>query len=311
MGLDTAVARIAAVQHGVFNRTQATGAGATPAQIDRRTASGLWVVLDRSTYALASSPATWHRTVMAAVLSKTRAFASGVAAGSLHGLPGCPQRRPEITVPFTGNARSPLASVRRRSDFTAIGRAEVSGIPVSSVSETIFDLARTMRRYRLQRAIDHALVHDLVTVEALQAVLQRTEGMRLKGTVVFREALVELTDGYVPTESSLEQILFSVIDVPDIPTPDRQVRLAWWDRLPHRVDGLIAPWRLILEADGRRFHTKREDFERDRARDNLAASHGYRVMRFTYEMLTNNPDQVVQLVLEAGRKASFVSGAGV
>lgn len=75
--------------------------------------------------------------------------------------------------------------------------------------------------------------------------------------------------------------------------------------MPHRVDAVIPDWNLILEADGRAFHTKRADFERDRQRDNLAAAHGYRVMRFTHRALTQDPAAVLQLVLNAGQQTSM------
>ena len=298
---DRKIALLASSQHGAFNRRQSVAAGASSDQIKRRLESGEWMLLDRGTYALESSAASWHRSVMAAVLSKNRAFASGWTAGRLHRLPDCWNSTPEITVPFTGSARSALARVRRRSDFTAIEQTEVDGIPVSSVAETLFDLARVMKNGRLRRAIDHSLINDLVTVEGLHGVLVRTAGSRLKGTVRFRESISELTSDYVPSESDLEDLMLGILNKPDIPAIDRQVRLPWWDRLPHRVDALVRDWSLILEADGRAFHTKRDDFERDRQRDNLAAAHGYRVMRFTYPMLTRNPEEVLRLVREAGR----------
>ncbi len=301
MSLDREIALLSSEQHGVFTRGQATELGASAGQIKRRLESGLWIVLDRGTYALESSRETWQRSVMAAVLSKNRAFASGFTAGRLHHLPDCWQSTPEITVPFTGSARSDLARVRRRVDFASVETVVIDGIPSSSVAETIFDLSRLMRRARLRRVVDDALVRDLVTVDDLESVLARIEGSRLKGTVAFREAILELTDEYVPSETELEHLMLDVLDGRGLPPITRQVRLPWWEQLPHRVDALIDEWWLILEADGRQFHTKRNDFELDRDRDNLAAAYGYRVMRFTYRMLTDRPDEAVSLVREAGR----------
>ena len=126
-------------------------------------------------------------------------------------------------------------------------------------------------------------------------------GSRLTGTKAFRETIAGLTDDYVPTESEFERMLLRAIDDPRVPNVNRQARLAWWPVLPHRVDAVIPEWNLILEADGRAFHTKRADFERDRQRDNLAAVHGYRVMRFTYRALTQDPAAVLQLVFNAGQ----------
>lgn len=301
VNLDRRIALIAGSQHGAFNHRQAAAAGASRDQIKRRLESGEWTALDRGTYGLESSAATWHREVIAAVLSKNRAFASGFTAGRLHRLPDCWNSTPEITIPFTGSARSAIARVRRRSDFTAIEVTMVDGIPVSSVPETVFDLARVMRPGRLRRVIDHALALDHATVDDLRGVLTRVEGSRLKGTVAFRESIAELSDDYVPSQTALERLLFDALEGHGLPPIDRQVSMPWWDRLPHRVDAVIHDWRLILEADGRAYHTKRDDFERDRERDNLAVAHGYRVMRFTWRMLTDGPEQVLRLVREAGR----------
>ena len=118
--LDRAISLLARSQYGAFSHRQVLDAGGTRQQISYRLAIDDWLSLDRGVYALSSAPATWRRQVMAAVLSKKRAFASGITAGALHNIPGCRRVKPEITVPYTGNVASALAVVRRRSDFTAI-----------------------------------------------------------------------------------------------------------------------------------------------------------------------------------------------
>lgn len=300
--LDRAISLIARPQHGVFNHVQVIQVGGSHRQVSRRLGTGDWLLLDRGVYALASSPPTWRRQVIAAVLSKNRAIASGVTAGALHNIPGCRRGRPEITIPHSGSAASALAVVRRRSDFTAIDTVVLDRIPTSSVAETLFDLARRMPLPMLEGAVDHCLVRNGVTSTDLQAVLDRISGSRLKGTKAFRECVAGLSDDYVPTESELERMLLRAIDDPRVPAIDRQARLVWWPVMPHRVDAVIEDWRLILEADGRTFHTKRADFERDRERDNLAVAHGYRVMRFTYRALKTDPRGVLELVLAAGSR---------
>ena len=294
-----AISAIARAQHGVITRQQASDAGVTDRQIARRLESGYWIALDRGVYAVASAPATWRRQVMAAVLSRNRAIASGITAGALHGIPGCRRVRPEITVPRSAGTGSPLAVVRRRGDFEQIGKVSVSGIPTMAVAETLFDLARRWTLPMLEGAVDHCLVRGEVTIEELRTVLDRVARSRLAGTPSFRKCIEGLDDDYVPSESELERMLFRALDDPRVPPIDRQARLVWWPILPHRVDAVIEEWRLILEADGRTFHTKRADFERDRERDNLAVAHGYRVMRFTWRTLSRDPDAVLDLVLNA------------
>jgi very-short-patch-repair endonuclease len=56
-----------------------------------------------------------------------------------------------------------------------------------------------------------------------------------------------------------------------------------------------------VEADGRRWHTRQADFERDRDRDNMAAAHGIAILRFTYKMLVHQPDHCLGTILATGR----------
>lgn len=298
--IDRKLSVLANRQHGAFSHRQAVAFGATRGQIVYRRNSGAWIVLDRGVYALDSSPPTWHRQVMAAILSKNRARASGATAGVLHGMPHCRKAKPEITVPAGGSAAGKLAVVRRRSDFKTLKLVVIDRIPTTDAPTTLFDLASRLRPERLQRTIDDSLVRGRVTVAELRTVLNAYDGCRLSGTVAFREAVEEITDEYVPSESVLEVALMGVLGDPRVPPVDGQARLSWWHELPHRVDAFIPPWSLVVEADGRTYHTKRADFETDRRRDNLAVAHGYRVLRFTYRMLTEDPAEVLRIILQAG-----------
>jgi len=300
MNADRLIADMANRQHGVFSHRQATAVGFTRRQIEHRRISGAWISLAHGVYALDSAPSTWHRQVMAAILSKNRARASGMTAGALHEMPHCRKGRPEIAVPASGNANSRIAAVRRRSSFANLGLVLIDHIPTTDIPNTLFDLSTQLSAAHLQRAIDDCLVRGKVTEEELHSMLDRHSGCRLAGTVAFREAIADITNAYVPTESDLEVLLVEVLDDPRIPALDLQARLPWWRELPHRIDVFIRPWSLIIEGDGRPFHTKRADFENDRRRDNLAVANGYRVLRFTYRMLKEDPADVLQTVLRAG-----------
>ena len=67
---------------------------------------------------------------------------------------------------------------------------------------------------------------------------------------------------------------------------------------------MIPAWRLVLEADGRRWHARVADFDNDRWRDNQAAALGLRVMRFTYIHLTERRREVADLISAAGSATS-------
>lgn len=101
-------------------------------------------------------------------------------------------------------------------------------------------------------------------------------------------------------------MLERLVDDPAVPpaTPQFPFR---FDTLPMVVDIYIAAWRLILEADARRWHSRRADFERDRARDNAAAAAGLAVLRFTRRMLTEDFEGCRRTLLQTGSVRSRVA----
>ncbi len=107
----------------------------------------------------------------------------------------------------------------------------------------------------------------------------------------------------MPPTSVLEQALYQLLDDPRVPEVVRQAHLPWWPEAGSRVDALIPAWRRIVEADGRRWHTRRKDFERDRWRDHQAQRHGYEVTRFTYSQLEHTPEYALGVLLDIGRLA--------
>ncbi len=64
-------------------------------------------------------------------------------------------------------------------------------------------------------------------------------------------------------------------------------------------DALFRRFRLILEVDGRQFHSEPEVFEADRWRQNLLVLDGWCVLRFTYAMLSERPAEVLELIRHA------------
>jgi very-short-patch-repair endonuclease len=71
-----------------------------------------------------------------------------------------------------------------------------------------------------------------------------------------------------------------------------------------RVDFAFGEARLIIEADRRRHHMSKLDFENDRRRDNTLMADGWRVLRITWEQLSDHPHEVVRLVRQALRQAA-------
>lgn len=64
------------------------------------------------------------------------------------------------------------------------------------------------------------------------------------------------------------------------------------------VDFLIEG-RIIVEIDGLEFHLSTQQFRKDRHRDNAAAGHGLRTLRFTYDDVIQHPERMIAAIRSA------------
>jgi len=71
------------------------------------------------------------------------------------------------------------------------------------------------------------------------------------------------------------------------------------DGSTYYVDVLFRGIRLVIEIDGRGHHIGKEVFEADRWRQNLLVLDGWCVLRFTWAMLMERPDEVVAMIRSA------------
>jgi very-short-patch-repair endonuclease len=65
------------------------------------------------------------------------------------------------------------------------------------------------------------------------------------------------------------------------------------------VDLAFRRLKLAIEIDGRLYHTGAEVFETDRRRQNLLVLDGWCVLRFTWTMIEEHPEEVIAMVREA------------
>ena len=64
----------------------------------------------------------------------------------------------------------------------------------------------------------------------------------------------------------------------------------------YEVDLLWERQRVIVEADGGRYHDNRGAFERDRQRDRVLQSAGYRVIRITWIQVEKEADAIMATI---------------
>lgn len=296
---DRALDEYAARQYGVFSLEQAHRTGHTAKMIHHRVANGTWIRLAPSVFALASAPPKWERQAAAALLSRKGSIMAGRSAAYLHGFEGFGPTKPVIMVGLDDNARSPLARVIRSTRFESVATTRKRGFVVTSEPETILTLARELTPGHLESLVDWVLARRGCTVPELNEILENSGPVPGVGKL---RPIVEhrVPDAYQPPTTELERLLYLILDDECLPGYTRQMPIRY-ERVDATVDAYISAWRLIVEGDGRRWHNRRADHERDRLRDNEATAHGLAVLRFSYEMIRDRPGQCLDTLIRTGR----------
>lgn len=294
--IDRRVEALAAKQHGAFSRKQAFDVGASDRFVNRRLTARYWCRPLPGVYVLAASAGIWLRQAKVAELSVEGASLAGRAAAALLGLTGFRPGPIELIAPANVNCVHPFATVHR---YSGARITTVEAIRTTTVAQTLYDLAAAgVGTWRLERAMDDALLARGLAVPDLQERLSFYAGSRRAGLPRIRALVLErLEEGWTPPESELERLLLDVLSrLPSRPRVERQADLPWRPSQPGRVDVLLADHRLVIEADGRRWHFRAADFDRDRWRDNEAVAHDLRVMRFTWVHLRDLAADVTDII---------------
>lgn len=298
--IDRRIDGLAAKQFGVFSRQQAFELGASERFVKRRLHEKYWLRPVPAVYMLTRSPGTWKRQCKIGELSIDGAAIAGFSAAALHELPGFRPGTIELLAPVNSYCTHPFATLHR---YAGAALTMVDGIRVTTISQSLFDVAKRVSPWRLERAMDDALLGKRISSADLDERLQFYAGSRRPGLPRIRPLVLErLDDGWTPPESELEALLAAVLGrIPGVPRIVRQAAFPWRAAKDARVDFLLPDFQLIIEADGRRWHARYADFDRDRWRDNEAVAHGYRVLRFTWVHLHDLVDDVLDVTLRTIR----------
>jgi hypothetical protein len=160
------------------------------------------------------------------------------------------------------------------------------GIPVTSVSRTLLDLAEVLNPRQLERALDEAerlRVFDLRAVEELLARSRGRRGVRRLSEVLALRRLPE------DTRSGLERTFVEFCRDAELPPPAANTVVAG-----HTVDAVWPAARLVVELDSYSYHHTRKSFEADRARDAGLQVAGYRVLHLTHRRLEAEPEAIAR-----------------
>jgi very-short-patch-repair endonuclease len=281
---DAAIAEIARRQHGVVTRAQLGAIGLGRGSIAHRVAQGRLHRVHRGVYLAGHQARPPLARETAAVLAcGAGAVLSHRSAAHLWGLPAG-DSQVTVTIPARKSAHPTGVRVYRARQLDAGDVARRHGLPLTSPSRTVIDLAGALSERELERVFDEALRLRLVRREGLRAALDGSRGRR--GTGVLRGLLDQ--GGRTLTRSEAEERLLALVRAARLPRAEVNVRVG-----RHEVDFLWRDARLVVEVDGFAYHSSRAAFERDRLRDAELQAAGFRVMRVTWRQISDEPAALV------------------
>jgi hypothetical protein len=197
-----------------------------------------------------------------------------------------PGRRRDPPATRSRNIQAHLTIHRSRSLWQN-ELAVVDRIPVTTVARTLLDLSGDFSRSRLRSALIGAERLGVLNPDELARTVSRGRGR--KGVGQLRELAAEWNPERATTRSELEADFLALCERGGFPTPRVNSRLEGFE-----VDCYWPDSKLVVELDGFAFHRDRQSFERDRHRDTVLQASGLRVLRFTFRMVSERPESIVQ-----------------
>lgn len=292
---DRKVARLAATEWGVLSLDELRACGLTSTAVADRVMRAWLHPLYRKVYAVGhSNPPRFGLWLAAVKACGPGAVLSHFAAAALWELLEWDHRSIEVTV--LGKCTRIHSGVRvHRTGCLAPDEVSThKGIPVTSVSRTLIDLASVATPAEVRRAVRAAAARELLDLREFLAAIRAARGRR--GIRKLKQIVARST---APTASVLEDVVLDLVlaggfEHPDVNNPlcldgRRVVPDLRWPRA-----------RVIVEADGAAWHDNWVVRAEDAERQALLEAHGERVIRITWDQAVRRPDETLVRLRAAG-----------
>jgi len=200
-----------------------------------------------------------------------------------------------VVVPHQPKSAIPGVSVLRRNDAPAVRRPD--GVRFTRVHEALVDALVVVGSEAAVDLLDSALQKRLITPAEFHTAAMSRRGRGKRGAELLAGLVERALTG---TRSEAEQRMRVLLKrsatgpwVANHPVRDASGRIVAEIDFAH--EGL----RIAIEVDGRAYHSDRRAFERDRLRQNHLVLQGWLILRFTWEQITQRPQEVIAAVLAA------------
>jgi very-short-patch-repair endonuclease/predicted transcriptional regulator of viral defense system len=288
--IDRLIDALAARQHGIVTRAQLVDAGVPGDGVRWRVERGSLHRLHRGVYRVGPTEGRCTRE-MAAVL----ACAPGATLGHRSATAAWAMLHPAASAPVdvvTHAWRRPQHGIRIRRARSLLDDevTVLDGVPITTPARTILDLASSGRAREVVRAVDEGIALRRFTLEELKTLVARHP--RQPGAAALRTLIDHGASSWIrsPAEKRFRALLRRAGVLGQVQFNATVLGCevdVWW---PDHG--------LAIEVDGFAFHSSPKSFQDDRRRDAALIAAGLRVMRVTWQDITQQPDR---LLLDIGR----------
>ena len=289
-------------QHGVVAHRQLRELGLGRSSIRWRVKCGRLHPLRRGVYAVGRPEVSPHGRWTGALLAcGPGAVLSHGSAAALWGFGSEPRDLVEVSLPAGMRSRQPDIRAHRRSALRADEWTEHEGVPVTSPTRTLIDLATRLTPARLERAVNEADKLERVRADVLYAALDAHGGE--PGVGALRRLLDPLH--FRLSDSELERAMRPVAKRAGLPVPETKV---WVNEF--EVDFFWPALGVVVEADGLRYHRTASQQRRGLERDQAHIAAGLWPLRFSHWQIAREPAHVRKVLRQVAARARATGSAG-
>lgn len=285
------------LQHGLVTLQQCRDDGMTRAQLRTLVRSGRLERLAPSVYGQPDRGPSWHRSLWLAHLhAGPDSCISHLAAARLHGCEEAPEGAVSITCSPGTRSGPPDARRHLQTDVTADDIEKIDGLPVTTLIRTVVDLASVMHIARLRVLAKREITDGRVTAAQIGGRLDDLRRSGKPGVLKLCQVLDDAGPGEGLARSRLEQLLDEALKIGGLPAPVHEYPLPGRGAVTGFVDRCWPEAQWIVEADGRKWHTRHLRFEHDTTRRLEAQGAGFETTPVIWEHLSSDPEGTATLL---------------
>jgi very-short-patch-repair endonuclease len=290
------LSEMAARQYGAFTAAQAFGCGVSRSTLHRWVREGRLVTLHPGVYAFAGSPATWERSMRAAILAAgPESVASHRSGARIWEL--LDDDIIEITVPLKRCPRLERVEIHRSTDLVADHVTTWNRFPVAKPARVIVDLGAVLPPEQVEDVLDRALTRKMITIAGVEWMLDALARPGRNGTGVVGRILDERALGRERAHGQLEPRMARLLGTAGLPPARFQHRVYAPDgRFLAQVDFAYPELLLAIEVDGWESHGTPRAMGKDFVRQNGLVPYGWRALRFTWIQVVRQPEYVASTI---------------